>query len=253
MAVFKLVVSYRGTGFCGWQRQKAGRTLSLQEILEKALSLILCERTRIIASGRTDAGVHSLGQVAAFRTEVHRSPERLLPGLNSFLPESIRILSVQRVPDDFHPQFRVKEKAYRYLIQNGAVANPLLLPYTYFFPKKLNLRRMQEAADFLVGRHNFAAFQDSGRKAKDSVRTIYRLTVEEVSDSLFFTESLVGITISGDGFLYKMVRNIVGTLIEVGRKKIEPQDVKKILESGDRRQAGPTVPACGLTLMRVRY
>ena len=250
---FKIVVSYRGTNFCGWQKQSKGGKPSLQETLEEALALILCQKAGVIASGRTDAGVHSLGQVVTFRTGVHRSTENIRQGLNGLLPDSIRVLSVQEMSDDFHPQFQAKKKAYRYLVQNTSVANPLLSPYAYFFPEKLNLTKMRQAAACLVGRHNFTAFQASGRKVKDPVRTIYSLTVREESSALFQAIGLVGITIVGSGFLYKMARNIVGTLLEVGRGKIKPEAVRAILESGDRKKAGKTMPAHGLTLLWVKY
>ena len=248
---FKMIVSYRGTDFCGWQKQSNGN--SLQETVEEALARILCEQTGVIASGRTDAGVHSLGQVVAFRTSVNRSAENIRQGLNGLLPYSIRVLSAQRVPDGFHPQFQAKKKAYRYLVQNMSAANPLLSPYAYFFPEKLNLKKMRQAAVHLVGRHDFTAFQASGRKVKDPVRTIYNLTVRAEPSDLFQAAGLVGITVVGSGFLYKMVRNIVGTLLEVGRGKIKPEAVREILESGDRRKAGKTMPAHGLTLLWVKY
>ncbi|MFA5392903.1 MAG: tRNA pseudouridine(38-40) synthase TruA [Candidatus Ratteibacteria bacterium] len=261
---FKLIVSYRGTDFCGWQKQNNGN--SLQETVEETLARILCEKVGVIASGRTDAGVHSLGQVVAFRTDVNRSAENIIQGLNGLLPDSVRILSVQKVSDDFHPQFQAKKKAYRYLIQNTSAANPLISPYAYFFPEKLNLKNMRQAGAYLVGRHDFTAFQASGlrpskaassaeggRKVKDPVRTIYNLTVREEPLDLFRAVGLVGITVVGSGFLYKMVRNIVGTLLEVGRGKIKPEAVQGILESGDRRKAGKTMPAYGLTLLWVKY
>ena len=251
VAVFKLVVSYRGADFGGWQKQNNGN--SLQETVEEALARILCEKTGVIASGRTDAGVHVLGQVVAFRTGVNRSAENIRQGLNGLLPDSVRVLSVQKVSDDFHPQFQVKKKAYRYLVQNTSVANPFFSPYAYFFPEKLNLIKMRLAATYLVGQHNFTAFQASGRKVKDSVRTIYDLTVREESSELFPVVGLVSIIVVGSGFLYKMVRNIVGTLLEVGRGKIKPEVVLEILESGDRRKAGKTLPAHGLTLLWVKY
>jgi tRNA pseudouridine38-40 synthase len=261
---FKLVVSYRGADFCGWQKQGSGN--SVQETVEEALARILCEKTGVIASGRTDAGVHSLGQVISFRTGVNRSAENIRQGLNGLLPDSVRVLSVRKVPDDFHPQFQVKKKAYRYLLQNTSAANPLLSPYAYFFPEKLNLKKMRQAAAYLVGRHDFSAFQASGlrpskaassaeggRKVKDPVRTVYSLTVREEPSDLFRAVGLVGITVVGSGFLYKMVRNIVGTLLEVGRGKIKPEAVREILKSGDRRKAGKTMPARGLTLLWVKY
>ncbi len=261
---FKLIVSYRGAGFCGWQKQNKGD--SLQEILEKALARILCEKTGVIASGRTDAGVHSLGQVVAFRTGVRRSTEEIKRGLNGLLPESVRVLSVRKASGDFHPRFQAKKKAYRYLIQNTDTARPFLSPYAYFFPEKLNLTKMRQAAAYLVGRHDFTAFQASGlrpskaassaeggRKVKDPVRTIYNLTIRKESADLFQAVGLVGITVVGNGFLYKMVRNIVGTLLDVGRGKIKPEAVREVLESGDRRRAGKTMPAHGLTLLWVKY
>ncbi|MFH2069146.1 MAG: tRNA pseudouridine(38-40) synthase TruA [Candidatus Omnitrophota bacterium] len=247
----KLVVSYRGTDFCGWQKQGNGN--SLQETVEGALARILCEKTGVIASGRTDAGVHSLGQVVAFQTGVHRSTEKIRQGLNGLLPESVRVLSVQKVSDDFHPQFQAKKKAYRYLVQNTSVANPFFSPCAYFFSEKLNLTKMRQAAAYLVGRHDFSAFQASGRKVKDPVRTVYSLTIREESADLFQAGGLIGITVVGSGFLYKMVRNIVGTLLEVGRGKIKPETVQDILKSGDRRKAGKTMPAYGLTLLWVKY
>ena len=253
MAKFKVVVAYQGTEFCGWQRQKSTKKPSIQETIEKALSEILTEKANIVGSGRTDSGVHALRQVFVFQSGVSRSPENIQKGLNGLLPESVRILEVKKVPGRFHPRYDVKEKAYRYLIQNGPVSNPLLAPYTWFFPERLDVKKMQRAASCLEGEHDFAAFQDSGRKANNSVRTVFHLKSERLPDSIFSTKGLIAVTIIADGFLYKMARNIVGTLIEVGRGKMEPMRVKAILNSGDRRLAGPTAPACGLTLLSIKY
>ncbi|MFH0797370.1 MAG: tRNA pseudouridine(38-40) synthase TruA [Candidatus Omnitrophota bacterium] len=257
MAKFKVVVAYQGTEFCGWQRQKSKEKPSIQEEIEKALSEILTEKANIVGSGRTDSGVHALRQVFVFQTRVSRSPENIRRGLNGLLPENVRVLEVKKVPGRFHPQHDVKEKAYRYLIQNGPVSNPLLAPYTWFFPERLDVKKMRRAASYLEGRHNFAAFQDSGRKAKglpnNSVRTVFHIKVERLPDSIFSTKGLIAVTIIANGFLYKMVRNIAGTLIEVGRGKMESMRVKEILKSGDRRLAGPTAPARGLTLLSIKY
>jgi len=250
---FRLTVAYLGAGFCGWQSQKNAASPSLQAEIEKALACVLDEKVRINASGRTDAGVHALGQVFAFQTTAHRSPEAIRSGLNSLLPESIRVCSAEKTSPDFHPQHCVRQKTYRYLIQNSRSASPFLRPFVWPFSEKLDTEKMRRAADCLVGRHDFASFQDSGRKAKDTVRTIFGLDVKKITDPVFQTEDLIEIRITGEGFLYKMVRNIVGTLVEAGRGRLKPEAIKAVLKSRDRRKAGPTAPACGLTLLHVEY
>lgn len=253
MGAYKLTVAYRGGDYCGWQRQKRPGKPSVQEVVENALSDMFQCPVKATAAGRTDAGVHSLGQTVSFRVDADLEPGSVLRGLNRLLPAPVRVLAAGHVPESFHPRYDAREKTYRYLIQQGESADPLLLPYSFFVPGKLDVPRMSRAASRLEGRHDFASFQGGGRRAAETVRTVYELSVGEVSAPLFHAPGLVRIVTRGEGYLFRMVRNIVGTLIEVGRGRLAPEDVSAILMSGDRRRAGPTAPAAGLTLMEVRY
>jgi len=253
VAAIKLTLAYLGTEFCGWQQQPRRDRLSCQERLESALGTICGRPVRVKAAGRTDAGVHSLGQVAVIDAPVKRSPAEILKGVNALLPPAIRVVRVQRVADEFHPRYQAVSKTYRYLIQNQPVASPFWNACAWFFPDRLDLAVMKRAAGRLEGRHDFSAFQDSGRRVADPVRTLYRCRVARAADPFFGGRRLISIEMTADGFLYKMARNIVGTLVEIGRGKLDPEAVREILVSGDRRRAGPTAPARGLCLVRVDY
>jgi len=266
MPNIRLVIEYEGTDYSGWQRQTRikdpGSRIqkkTIQGILEETLSKITKERIRVIGAGRTDAGVHALGQVANFKTTSKMTPEEFKKALNSMLPKDIVIKNAQRAKEEFHAQFDAKSKYYRYIIYQGSTHSPFLKNYTFYIISKLNLKAMREGAMCLVGKHNFSSFQLSGSSAKTSIRTIKKLTITSQSDMRYAicdmrkNSRTIFINVEANGFLYGMVRSIVGTLIEVGRGKISPSKVKEILKARNRRLAGPTAPAKGLYLVKVGY
>lgn len=243
----KLTLAYDGTRYYGWQIQEGHVTI--QGVLEKAIYEITGEGVRVIGSGRTDAGVHALGQVAHFRSQSSLSCKVLKRAINSKLPADIRIVHVQEVDLRFHAQFSAKGKTYRYQIWNG-LDYPVLERNTLaIFSCPLNVREMRKAAAFLVGRHDFSSFgvnRGDGSKPLSSVRTMKRVSVSKKG-------SRITILLEADGFLYKMVRSIVGTLLEVGLGKISASEFGKILRGHNRSLAGRTALASGLCLMRVKY
>jgi len=244
MIRIKLIISYDGTNYCGWQKQPNG--ITIEEVLNKALKDLLNEDVEVIGASRTDSGVHALGNVAVFDTESRIKPERFAYALNVRLPEDIRIVSSCKVPLDFHPRYTDSIKTYEYKIYNKTINNPLLRLYSNFIYVNLDVDKMRKAAAYLVGEHDFKAFCSIRTSAKTTVRTIYSLDVEKCGD-------LITIRISGNGFLYNMVRIIVGTLVSVGRGKIPPARMKEILESKDRKNASPTALARGLCLVGIEY
>jgi len=247
MRNLKLQIEYDGTAYAGWQVQNRHRGKTIQQVIEKALCRILQERVRLIGSGRTDAGVHALAQVANFKTNSEIPGLKLRQAFNALLPADISVSIVEDVQPDFHSRFSAKSKAYRYSILNRAYPSALSRGRVYFCPYTLDLDLMRREAACLLGRHDFSAFCASGSDAKNKVRTVKRI---------FFKKGpggLIDLEIEADGFLYNMVRNIVGTLIEIGRGKFKKGSMKKILHSKDRRLAGPTAPAEGLYLVKVKY
>lgn len=255
MRTIRLVLAYDGTGYHGWQIQPNG--ISIQECLEKKISLITGETVNVLSAGRTDAGVHALGQVAAFRTASRHAPEVFFRALNATLPDDIRILAADEAPNAFHPRFDAKRKIYTYLIANDTDLSPFAVRYAWKIRMHLDDAAMRTAADHLVGKHDFTSFQASGCAAKTAVRTITACTVEELAGIDFLGFSLPGrfirISVEADAFLRHMVRNIVGTLVEVGSAKRKADAVSGLLQLRDRSAAGPTAPACGLFLYRVFY
>lgn len=243
----KLTVAYDGTDYYGFQHQNDPNLPTIQSCLEEAIALITKTPHRINGSGRTDAGVHALGQVVNFYTDATIPTDRFVPALNSVLPRDIVVVDAEEVPLEFHARFSAKRKTYRYWIDTGRVPHVLRRRYSHFVSTPLDLERIKEAAQRLVGEHDFASFQASGSSVKTTVRRIYRLDVT-ASD-----EGLITIEAEANGFLYNMVRIIVGTLLEVGRGKLQPEDIDTILAAKDRRAAGPTAPPQGLCLMRVEY
>ena len=271
MRNIKLTIEYDGTNYRGWQRQKNTRQ-TLQEIIEKALKQISQKKVTLVASGRTDAGVHAKGQVANFKTNTTIAPGKLRLALNSLLPDDIVIVKAQDVGLKFHARFDAKSKIYRYVIFNQGHPSALWRNLSYFVPYKLDLKQMQKAARLLVGRHNFRCFQAgpakscgrADKKGRDTIRRIKRIKIYRAGNfTPAFLDSSVGlrqqntgfifIDIQADGFLYKMARNIVGTLIKIGKKEYLPINIQKILASRNRQFAGPTAPSCGLCLLRVKY
>ncbi len=239
-----MVVAYDGTNYCGWQIQPNG--ITIQGVLNKCLSELLGEKIEVMGASRTDAGVHALGNVCVFDTNTRIPGEKISFALNQSLPEDIRIQLSEEVEPDFHPRYTDSEKTYEYRILNRTFPVPTERLYSYFYHYKLDVNMMREATSFLIGRHDFASFCGSGAQVRSTIRTITSATVERDGD-------IITIRISGTGFLYNMVRIIAGTLIEIGNGQYPPERMKSIVEACDRAAAGPTAPACGLTLIGIRY
>lgn len=240
----KLTLSYDGTDFCGWQKQPKKRTV--QQVLEESITALTGEKTVVVGSGRTDAGVHAAGQTASFETNATVPPEKFGKALNTFLPPDVRVLSSEQAQSGFNARKCAKVKTYVYSAYFSETEQPLKERYAYRLYGKLDVRQMQKAADILVGEHDFKAFSSTGGGAKTSVRTVYSIDINQEGDNLYFI-------IKGNGFLYNMVRIIVGTLLNVGRGKTELSTVKKMLETGERALGGETVPAKGLCLVKAEY
>lgn len=245
MRFFKCIVEYDGTNYSGWQRQK-NTPMTIQEKIENALQIITKKFVKVSGASRTDAGVHACGQVIAFGLDINIPVERISKAINGLLPENIRVKSAEEVDSNFHPRFQAKEKIYHYLIDNGKTQSVFRRNYAYFVPLALNIDSMKEAAQFLIGTHNFSAFRASGCSAKSPIRSLKKIDI-------FVDANLVRLEFLGDSFLYNMVRILTGTLLYVGLGKFSPFQVKQILENKDRTQAGPTVPAQGLYLIKVFY
>lgn len=247
MRNIKLIIEYDGTDYAGWQLQrKRPETKTLQETLEKTLQKILQERVGLVASGRTDAGVHAQAQTVNFKTRSEIPLPKLERALNGLLPKDIAVISAREAALDFHSRFKAKSKLYRYTILNRPQRSAFLRNTVYFYPYPLDVRLMQREAKVLLGRHDFSAFKASDKKERGSIRTIKRLKVWRDQD-------LIHIDVEADGFLYNMVRNIAGTLIDIGRQRLKSGQLKRILSARDRRLAGPTAPANGLSLIKVNY
>ncbi len=241
----KLVLEYDGSGYHGWQRQ-AG-SLSVQEIVESRLGVMLGDRVGVRASGRTDAGVHARGQVVNFYTRARLKPEEILRGLNSLLPGDIVVLDAEEVDESFHARFSAASKIYEYHILNRAVPSALLRKYAWHVRRPLSVAPMEECLKLICGMKNFSAFMTSGSPVSSTERHIMRTAIERPgADFLKFV-------FEANGFLRQMVRNLTGTLVEVGKGRRTPEEFAAILESGDRRKAGMTAPAHGLYLVSVNY
>lgn len=245
MKTFKMIVSYDGSDYKGWQRQKDDVTV--QGVIESSLKTLLNENIVIHGAGRTDAGVHSIkGQTASFRIETSIEPDKLKYALNRILPRSIYIDEITEANYEFHARYNAIGKKYCYIIKNNEELDPFRSRYVHHVDKSLNFEAIEAAMQYFVGTHDFSAFKASGSKIENSIRTIYSFTLERKLDEYHFT-------ISGDGFLYNMIRIIMGTLLKVGEGKISPEDVPGIILSKDRSKARLTAPACGLYLMEVFY
>ncbi len=241
----KLVIEYDGKDFNGWQKQP--NKLNIQGEIEKAIKQITGEEVDLTASGRTDAGVHALGQVANFKTTSNIPIEKIPLALNSNLKKSIIIKSAEEVEERFHSRLNCKRKTYRYIINNSTYGTAIYRNLETHIPMPLDIQKMKEAVKYFEGEHDFKAFKASGTSSKSSVRKIYKAEVIEVENGRIY------IQLTGNGFLYNMVRIISGTLVEVGLGKIEPKDIQTIIESQKRENAGKTLPPQGLYLVKVEY
>ena len=244
MRNIKLTIEYDGKDFYGWQKQP--NKLNIQGEIEKAIYNITKEEVDLIGSGRTDAGVHALGQIANFKTNSNISIEKLPLALNSQLKNSIIIKKAEVVDERFHSRYNAKQKTYRYIINNSQCGTAIYRNLEYCFPIELDVEKMKEATKYFEGVHDFKAFKSSGTSGKNSVRTIYKAIVKKEGERII-------IELTGNGFLYNMVRIISGTLLEVGMGKIAPDEIKNIIDSKDRQKAGKTLPAHGLYLVEVLY
>lgn len=240
----RITVAYDGTHYHGWQLQENG--ITIEEELNKCLSELLGEQIQVIGASRTDSGVHAMGNVAVFDTENRMPAGKIAYAMNQRLPEDIRIQKSEEVPAGWHPRHCDSIKTYEYRIYRAEFPMPVKRLYSYFVYRPLDVARMQEASAYLEGKHDFKSFCQAGAQVESTVRTLYALQVEEQGADLV-------IRVKGNGFLYNMVRIIVGTLIEVGQGKREPESMREILEAEDRAAAGPTAPAHGLTLMRYEF
>lgn len=239
-----LTVAYDGTNYNGWQVQPNGVTIEGE--LNQALCALMQEDIAVIGASRTDAGVHALCNIAVFDTESRIAPEKIAPALNARLPEDIRIQASVQVADDFHPRHCDTKKTYEYRIYMGKYENPIGRQYAHFVYVPLDVKKMQQAAAYLVGEHDFKSFCVAKAQVLTTVRTIYDIKVQREGNYLT-------IRVCGSGFLFNMVRIIAGTLLEVGRGQIESDQMKEILDARDRQAAGPTAPARGLTLVEFEF
>lgn len=239
-----LTVAYDGSQYCGWQIQDNGRTI--QGELNRCLEELLGHPVQTAGASRTDAGVHALGNVAVFDTDSRIPAEKFSYALNQRLPEDIRIQASREVEPDFHPRFCDSEKTYEYRILNRHFPLPTQRLYSYFYHYPLDVERMREASSYLIGQHDFASFCGSGAQVKTTVRRVTGISVQR-------KDSTVCIQVSGRGFLYHMVRILAGTLLEIGNGMYPPGHMREVLEARDRSAAGPTAPACGLTLLGIEF
>lgn len=245
MRNIKLVIEYDGKDFNGWQKQP--NKLNIQGEIEKAIERITGEEVDLTASGRTDAGVHAIGQVANFKTNSNIPIEKIPIALNANLKKSIIIKSAEEVEERFHSRLNCKKKTYRYIINNSKYGTAIYRNLETHIPIKLDIQKMQEAVKYFEGEHDFKAFKASRTSSKSSVRTIYKAEVIDAGNERIYIE------LTGNGFLYNMVRIISGTLVEVGLGKLEPKEIEKILELKNRENAGKTLPPQGLYLVKVEY
>lgn len=240
----RLIVSYDGTNYCGWQIQNNG--ITVEEVLNRALTDLCREEIAVIGASRTDSGVHALGNVAVFDTSSRIPGEKFSFALNQRLPDDIRIQRSDEVADDWHPRFQDTVKTYEYRFLNRRIPDPMRRLYSYFIYYPMDVENMQKAADYLIGEHDFKSFCTPRTQVRSTVRTIYDLTLTKEGDE-------IRMRITGNGFLYNMVRIIAGTLARVGTGLYTPERVKEILEAKDRNVSGPKAPPQGLTLLSIVY
>ena len=255
MRNFKMILQYEGTRYQGWQKQESTDN-TIQGKLEMLLSKMTGTKVEVHGSGRTDAGVHALGQVANFHADTDKSPEEILKYINFYLPEDIAVTELTEVPERFHSRLNAKGKTYCYRVVNSSLPHVFDRRYVHTEEEKLDLEAMKKAAEYLTGTHDFKAFTSNKRSRKSTVRRIESILIEQTESTSFLgtgKQDEIRFIYSGDGFLYHMVRILTGTLLEVGKHKRKPEDIAEILLSGNRENAGELAPAKGLTLMEVRY
>jgi len=245
MRNFKITVEYDGAAYCGWQRQHNG--ITIQQLLEEAIKKITGQNVSVIGSGRTDAGVHAMNQVGSFKCDTTLPVQKIFMGVNSVLPPDIVVKNLEERSDDFHALRDVKSKVYVYRICNQRLRPVLGRNYFWHVRYPLDIASMRKAVRLIIGTHDFSCFCAAGTDVKDRVRTIVDIEI------MTGEEGLIEIQVESHGFLKYMVRNIIGTLIEVGRGKRQPEEMKLIIESKNRNIAGATAPACGLFLKEVKY
>ena len=245
MRTIKLLIEYDGRNYLGWQVQPKGATL--QGVLEEKLSFLTNEKIDLLGSGRTDAGVHALGQVAHFKTKSQLDVQTIQRALNSLLPSDIVVQKVEEVDEGFHARKQSKRKTYEYRILNRNIRSAFHRGYAWHIPQTLDITEMKKATRSLMGEHDFSSFQSVGSPKRTAVRKVTRAEWKQSRDGFLRFE------IEANGFLKQMVRAIVGTLVEVGKRKITSNEFQKILDSRDRKNAGPTAPAHGLFLKEVKY
>lgn len=244
MKRIKLTVAYDGTDYCGWQIQKNG--ITVEEVLNRALSRLTGEEITVVGASRTDAGVHARGNVAVFDTDTRIPAERIVYAVNALLPEDVVVVRSEEVPAGWHPRKCVSVKTYEYRILNKEFPDPVRRRDTYFVSFSLDIERMRRAAEYLKGEHDFKSFCSAQTAVETTVRTIYDLDIKKEGE-------IITIRVRGNGFLYNMVRIIAGTLAGVGRGYFEPEDMERVLEAKDRTQAGVTAPPQGLILVGIEY
>lgn len=245
MRNIKLVIEYDGTNYHGWQIQP--NATSIQETIEDRLQKITQEEIRLIAAGRTDAGVHAVEQVANFSTESRLDINNIQRGLNSLLPPDIAIKEISEAEQDFHARYSAKSKIYRHVILNRSFPSPLYRNFSWFIPFKLDIKEMKSAVQCLIGRHDFSSFKASGCNSHNPIREVYGISLDKEKKGFIIFE------IEANAFLKQMVRNIVGTLVNVGKGKIGVSEFEEILRAKDRKKAGITAPPQGLFLVKIKY
>ncbi len=241
----KALIAYDGTNYCGWQVQPNG--ISVQQVVNEALSDLFKDEITTVAASRTDAGVHSVGNMVLFEADTRMPGEKVAYALNQRLPEDIACQGSWDAEEDFHPRYSESYKTYEYRILNRRFPQPTLARNSHFYHYALDVPAMQEAAKYLVGEHDFTSFASIHAQTNTWVRTVYELNVSRDANDV------ITIRITGNGFLYNMVRIIAGTLLQVGAGMLQPSDIPVILNAGDREQAGPTAPAKGLTMAGLHY
>ena len=244
MRNIKLTIEYDGKEYNGWQKQP--NKLNIQGEIERAIENITGEQVNLIGSGRTDAGVNAFGQVANFKINSQFPIEKMATAINSQLKKSIRIKKAEEVSEEFHSRYNCHSKTYEYVIDNSEQGTAIYRNLTYHVSQKLNVQKMQKAIKYFIGEHDFSSFKSSGTSSKSSVRIIYDAQIIQKQEKII-------IKLTGNGFLYNMVRIIAGTLVEVGLENIKPEEIKDILEAKNRQKSGKTLPPQGLFLMDVEY